>query len=131
MLERMRAYALIFAFAAASRLIVRLPLGRLESVVELRRRPTPLTPEEIDLLAGRVERVLWATRSLRHNCLTRGVTRYYFLRRAGADVRLVFGIGEIGDRYAGHCWLLRDGEIYQEASDPALRFADVIALPSA
>ena len=124
-----RSYAAVAAFAAVSRLVATLPVSRIESLVELG-RSRPKSADEIELLAQRIERVLWHTTPvLRHTCLTRGLTRYYFLRRAGADVRLVFGVGQIEEAYAGHCWLLRDGIVYQEATDPALQFVDVITLP--
>jgi hypothetical protein len=125
------AYASILAVAAGARLLARLPLRRLEAVVELGRRRAPRSPADTDLTAKRVERVLSRSRRvLRHTCLTRGITRYFFLRRAGADVRLIFGLSKIEGRYAGHCWIVRDGEIYAESSDPSGQFADVYVLPS-
>jgi hypothetical protein len=125
------AYTGILAVAAGARLLARLPLRRLEAVVELGRRPAPRSPAETDLTARRVERVLSRSRGvLRHTCLTRGITRYFFLRRAGADVRLIFGLSKIEGSYAGHCWIVRDGEVYAESSDPSGQFADVYVLPS-
>jgi hypothetical protein len=57
---------------------------------------------------------------VRRGCLTRGITLYYFLRRAGADVRLCFGLGAVdgGDGFDGHCWLVLAGEPYLEPRDP-------------
>jgi hypothetical protein len=51
------------------------------------------------------------------------VTHYYFLRRAGLDVELSFGMGKLDDQYAGHCWLVKDGEPFLEDSDPRPRYA--------
>ena len=44
-------------------------------------------------------------------------------------MRLIFGLSKIEGSYAGHCWIIRDGEIYAESSDPSGTFADVYALP--
>jgi hypothetical protein len=116
----------IALFASCARLIARLPPTRLERALEPRRRRG-----DADAVAARVERVLSRTEPvLRHTCLTRGLTRYYFLRRAGADVQLVFGLGEIDGRHEGHCWIRRDGEIYREATDPDERFATIYVIPS-
>lgn len=117
----------ILLFAVLSRVLARLPLERLDRVLTRRRRGT-ICSERVDVVARRVERVLWWTRRpLRHTCLTRGLTRYYFLRRAGADVRLVFGVAPSDG--TAHCWIVREGRVYMEATDPAEQFADVVALP--
>ena len=57
------------------------------------------------------------------------MTLFYFLRRAGADVELVFGMGKHGDDYAGHCWLVKDGEPFLEQKDPRQKFATMYAIP--
>ena len=120
-------YVAILGFALGSRLLARLPLPRLDALLTPRRR-RQRPPERVELAARRVERVLWWTRRpLRHTCLTRGLTRYYFLRKAGADVRLVFGVSPADG--TGHCWIVRDGQIYKETTDPDAQFVDVVALP--
>ena len=124
-------YVAILGFAALSRLVARLPPARLESVLEPRGVPRQHDPAEIERVAQRIERVLSRSEPvLRHHCLTRGLTRYFFLRRVGANVQLVFGIGEIDGRPHGHCWLLRDGMLYHESSDPEQTFTAVYSLPS-
>ena len=55
---------------------------------------------------------------VRPGCLTRGVTLYYALRRAGDDVSLCFGVGEDGGQTAGHCWLDKAGRPLLERVDP-------------
>lgn len=122
-------YLSILAFATVSKAVARLPLERIDALVERRAREGHRPRGDVEAVARRVEQVLGHTRILRHTCLSRGLTRYFFLRRAGADVRLVFGLGQIDGAYAGHCWILRDGTVYQEATDPALEFADVVTLP--
>jgi hypothetical protein len=55
---------------------------------------------------------------VRRGCLTRGLTRYYFLRRAGMDIALCFGMGRRNGEFMGHCWLVKDNEPFLEAEDP-------------
>ena len=65
---------------------------------------------------------------VRPGCLTRGVTLYYALRRAGDDVSLCFGVGFDGGETTGHCWLDKDGEPLLERADPLSRFTEVVRL---
>jgi hypothetical protein len=51
-------------------------------------------------------------------CFTRGTMLYYFLRRSGLKVNLVFGVEKKGAAFMGHCWLERDGVPYLEVNDP-------------
>jgi transglutaminase superfamily protein len=114
----------IMAVAAAVPLLMRLRLERLARVLEPRRAPPAPVPgaEEI---AAQVEAVLWRhSRLVRRSCLTRGVTRYWFLRRAGLDVALCFGMGHPTGDPAGHCWIVRDGEPYLEPVDPRPIFVE-------
>ncbi len=66
--------------------------------------------------------------AVRPGCLTRGVTLYYGLRRAGLDVQLCFGVGSDGGNVAGHCWLDLDGEPLLERVDPRSKFTEVVRL---
>jgi hypothetical protein len=68
---------------------------------------------------------------VRPGCLTRGLTHYFFLRRAGADVVLQYGIGTVEGRTEGHCWLVRDGVPYLESKDPREHFVETYRVPSA
>jgi hypothetical protein len=112
-----------FCVALATPLLMRLPLSRLEALLEWTaaagrpRRPR----SDPDAVAATVLEMLQAGRPLvRTGCLTRGVTLYYSLRRAGVDVVLNFGMGAVngGDGFDGHCWLVLDGEPYLEPRDP-------------
>ena len=80
-----------------------------------------------------VESVLLLGRPLvQPGCLTRGVTLHYFLRRAGVDVRLCFGIGHPdGKKIAGHCWLEVDRRPFLERCDPRAVFVETYRIPSA
>ncbi|HSK76832.1 MAG TPA: lasso peptide biosynthesis B2 protein [Thermoanaerobaculia bacterium] len=86
--------------------------------------PSP-APGEVARMVQRIDRLLAAGRPVvRSGCLTRGVTLYYFLRRAGADVSLCFGMGEVQGRFEGHCWLVCQGEPLAERRDPRPLFAE-------
>jgi len=123
--------ARVLLVAAAVPALMRLPLSRLERLLEPC-RPRRASEQELARLAERVERVLSLGPPLvRSGCLTRGVTLYYFLRRAGADVALAFGIAGPDDDFVGHCWLVRGGRPFLEAADPAPRFTEVVRLGAA
>ena len=104
-------------------LVMRLPLARVRRVIEPARpsgdaRRVPHLLEQVDLVLAALRPVL------RPTCLTRGVTRYYFLRRAGADIALAFGVSQVPG-LGGHCWLVRDGEPFLEPRDPRPMFTEV------
>ena len=113
----------IALFAAIVPLLTRLPLRRLEVLVE------PAHPNaEMDV--ARAQRIIRHTefvcragrRLIARLCLTRGLTLFYFLRRAGVNASLVFGAGTVHDVFAGHCWLVFDGHPYLEKVDPRSLF---------
>jgi hypothetical protein len=71
---------------------------------------------------------------VRTGCLTRGVTLFWYLRRAGLDVELRFGVDpaeQSGGEADGHCWLALDGEPFLERVDPRTRFTELYRLPLA
>jgi hypothetical protein len=110
-------------------LITRLPLPVQARVLEPRaqRRSDPRTER---WLIANVDRVLAAGAPLvRPGCLTRGLTHYYFLRRAGADVQLAYGVGTIDGRTEGHCWLERGDEPFLERVDPRGLYVRTYAVP--
>jgi hypothetical protein len=77
----------------------------------------------VDAVLGRFGRLVSTS------CLTRGLTRYYFLRRAGVPVTLCFGVGWPDGRFEAHCWLSRDGEPFLEARDPRPVFGETYRIP--
>jgi hypothetical protein len=124
--------AQIFAVAAAVPVLVRLKLARLAGRLEPAPRRRPADPVEVDELIQRIERVLERGYPLvRTGCLTRGITLFYFLRRAGVDVRLAFGMGRPFGDDEGHCWLVKDGLPYLEKVDPRGTFAEIYSIPPA
>jgi hypothetical protein len=130
MLRRLAIRARVLAFLAVAPLLARLRPPALERVLEPRR---PRSADARDpAVAAHVEAVLArAGRLAGASCLTRGVTRYYFLRRAGLPVTLCFGLGWLDGEMAGHCWLMQDGEPFLEPRDPRDVFTETYRIPSA
>ena len=121
----------VLAVALATPLVSRLSLPRQEALLEPRRSPAP-DPVREAWLVENVDRILGAGRPLvRPGCLTRGLTHYYFLRRAGVDVQLRYGLGTPVGESDGHCWLVRDGEPFLERSDPRELYVETYRLPRA
>jgi hypothetical protein len=128
----------IFSFAVVAPAFARLSLSRLERIVEPRRNEGAADPAHIQHLGEVVDAVLRVGRPfVRKGCLVRGLTLYHFLRQAGADVRLQFGLGRagaegdtFGDGYDGHCWLVKDGEPFLEARDPRPFYLEMYRFPS-
>lgn len=133
----------VAAFAATVPLLMRLPLPRVAALLTRapRRRGGPGVRDGPDIRDGataeveRLDRLIAlaprvARPLVRSGCLTRGVTLFWFLRRAGLNVELSFGI-DPGDEQTtdGHCWLVLDEEPFLEKVDPRPRFAEVYRLP--
>lgn len=113
--------------AVSAPLLVRLAPATLARVIERLARPRGRRAD----VAVAVERGLeLAARVVPLTCLTRAITRYVFLRRAGQDVTLRFGIGRQGEAYAGHSWVELDGEPYAESRDPRPEFLEMIRVPA-
>jgi hypothetical protein len=140
-----RLYALrVFLFAAfAVPLLLRRRIDRLAPWIEPAPSPEPpepsvplaalppLSTDAVEALVKRIDRLLVARHPIvRSGCLTRGVTLYYFLRRAGVEVALRFGMGEIDGSFSGHCWLEYNGEPLVEPRDPRPLFVEMFRIPS-
>ena len=125
----------LVCFGAAVPLLMRLSLPRLAAAVtrEPSRRALP-SEAEVDRLATLVALAPRVAHPLvRTGCLTRGLTLCWFLRRAGLDVELRFGVDTaaadpVVGGADGHCWLTRDGLPYLEDRDPS-RFSETYRLP--
>jgi Transglutaminase-like superfamily len=121
---------LLFAVIAVPLLLRLVKLPRLGAWLEPQAPHTPAPPmlsdqAAVESLARRIAALLAAGRPfVRSGCLTRGLTLYYFLRRAGADVCLLFGMGKMGEEIAGHCWLVFAGEPLLEKEDPRPLFVE-------
>jgi Transglutaminase-like superfamily len=121
----------VAAVATVVPLLARLSLPRQEAVL-LPRRRRALDAARADWLAANVDRVLAMSHPVvRTGCLTRGLTYFYFLRRAGVDVRLSYGLGEIEGKVEGHCWIVRDGEPFLERQDPRELYTETYSIPRA
>jgi len=118
----------VFLFAAAVPLLMRLKTSKLAAVLEPHSEPRPVSPERIRKISDFTQRAISSGKPLvRPGCLTLGLTRYYFLRRAGLDVALLFGMGRMqdGKEFAGHCWLVRGEEPYLESVDPRTLYVEM------
>ena len=119
-------------FAAAVPLVTRMPLPRLAALLGAvparQRTPSDEQVARLDRMVALAPRV--GAPLVRTGCLTRGLTLFWFLRRAGLDVELRFGIDPTpGSEIDGHCWLTLKGEPFLEKRDPRVRFAETYRLP--
>jgi hypothetical protein len=109
----------VFAFAAVVPYLLRLKLDRVARAIEPAKNPSVLREASVGKIVAYVETAIRHGKPfVRPGCLTRGLTRYYFLRRAGMDVALCFGMGRLGKEFMGHCWLVNNGEPFLEVEDP-------------
>jgi hypothetical protein len=74
---------------------------------------------EVHELALRIDGLVRSARPfVRPGCLVRGLTLYRFLRQAGHDVSLCFGIGLVDGDLMGHCWIEHGGRALAERQPP-------------
>ena len=118
----------IYLFAAAVPLLSRVPLPTLLPKLDIRTN-APHQPQRAQKVVSYVEAVLGRAPLARRDCMARGLTLFYFLRRAGVDVALGFGMGHPDGDFAGHCWLIRDGEPYLE-KDADFTFTEIYRFPA-
>jgi hypothetical protein len=87
-------------------------------------------PEAEQKMVDCVDAVLVAFQPVvRPGCLVKGLTRYHFLRKAGVDVSLRFGVGQVGGSLMGHCWLVKDGRPFLEPGRPDHTYIETFRLP--
>ena len=116
----------VFAFAAIVPYLLRLKLSSVARVLEPNTDPSAVPEDKVRRIASYVETAIRHGKPfVRPGCLTRGLTRYYFLRRAGMDVTLCFGMGRHDKEFIGHCWLVNNGKPFLEAEDPRLLYAEM------
>jgi Transglutaminase-like superfamily len=118
----------ISAFSAIVPCLLRLKLSRVARALEWGRRGRAALAhqDQIEKIAAYVELAIRRGHPIvRSGCLTRGLTRYYFFRRAGMDVALFFGMGRMEKGFMGHCWLVKDGEPFLELQDPRPLYAEI------
>jgi hypothetical protein len=127
----------VACFAASVPILMRLKLPVLHRLLE-RRIASAAGSEDDSRGPGEILRCVESALSvgaplLRPGCLTRGLTLYYFLRRAGVDVTLRFGArrrdGELIAE-AGHCWLEKGGEPFLESGNPYQYSVPIYSLPA-
>jgi hypothetical protein len=121
----------ILFFAAVVPILLRLKLWRVEALLEPKIQGTA-ERDRVEQIAAYVEIAIREGRPLIHaGCLTRGVTRYYFLRREGLDVSLCFGVGRLQEEFVGHCWLVKDGVPFLETQDPRPVYTEMYRISGA
>ncbi len=65
-------------------------------------------PKRLERAVNRALRV-GAVFGLLNSCLSRSVVLCRLLRENGVDARVAFGLNKDGDRLAGHCWVVWEG----------------------
>jgi hypothetical protein len=128
------ARALLFALAVP--LVARLKLSTWSRWLERRIEAAPLRDagrQPYETVLQCVDSALaLGTPCVRSTCLVRGLTRYFFLRRAGLDLSLCFGATLKNGQLVpapGHCWLEKDGQPFLEPGDPRPNFLPIYRLP--
>jgi hypothetical protein len=116
----------IFLFAAAAPILMHLRLSRVDALLSRAGRRHAPSRDSIARTVGRIESVLRSgSPFISQGCVTRALTFYYFLRRNGVDVSLVFGAGEVDKKFAAHCWIERENQPYLEKVNPRDFFAEI------
>lgn len=114
----------VLLFAAAVPLLLRLVgIDRLSRWLEPAAPPRIPRPghRAAEDLVRRIDGLLrlgWPV--VRRGCLVRGLTLYRFLREAGFNVTLCFGMGRPDgvDDFTGHCWVELGGRALAEKREP-------------
>jgi hypothetical protein len=126
----------VFAFAAAVPLMFRCKFSTTSRWLDRRASAGAAKAPDSAVVAKTIRCVEMArafgSPLVRPTCLTRGVTHFFFLRRAGLPVSLCFGAATQDGKLVqanGHCWLVKDGEPFLENSDPRKQFLTIYSLP--
>jgi hypothetical protein len=117
-------------FASIVPLLMRLKPSRLRRLLLAARRRPSASPETVETIVRHLQFArLIGSPLVRPGCLTRGVTLCYFLRRAGVEVTLAFGMRQVAGTFTGHCWLHQGGVPLLEQEDPRLLYAHIFSIP--
>jgi Transglutaminase-like superfamily len=81
-------------------------------------------------IVGLSERLSRLRRARKANCLERSLLAYRFLSRAGADPRLVLGVGRTNGRVIGHAWIVVDEVPLFDTAEALQEFAPIAAFGS-
>jgi hypothetical protein len=123
------------AVAVTAPQLARLGLPRLQRLLEPRSPSGGIDTSEtvlIDEYGRWVDGIVRRGHLLvRTGCLTRGITLYYGLRRAGLDVSLCFGMGSDAGSRVGHCWIELESTSLLEPAEPTSKFTTVARLSRA
>jgi len=123
-------FARVLGFATMAPALMRLGPARLDRLLEAGISGRPVLASDANHVAACVDGAMrLGYPAVRPGCLTRGLTMYYFLRRAGLPVRLHFGMGVVAGSLVGHCWIVHHGGPFLEHTDPSPIFRSVCAFP--
>lgn len=120
-------YAQLFLFAYfIVPLFLRLPIRKLHALLRLSKINKVKNDDCINRITTLMKTLLQRQRPFFSTyCLTKGITLYYFLRRAGLDVKLCFGVGHKEENIFAHCWLEQNGFPYLEKGDPQKLYTEM------
>lgn len=125
-----RLFGKILLFAMVVPWLMRFPLPNVKRLFERGRVPAQPDEQQVKQILDCTTAVLALGRPLvQPRCLTRGVTLYYFLRRAGLPVELQFGVQHTPSAFHAHCWLMVDGQPFAEPAATVQTFTVVYRLP--
>ena len=81
-----------------------------------------------------IGRIHWMTRGILRRmfagryCMKRSLVLFHFLRKAGRDAEIVFGVAKAGEKLEGHAWVTVNGQPFAEEG-PVDRYAVTYKYP--
>jgi hypothetical protein len=112
-------------------LLLRLKLTRILEILDPG-GPFPLRtfcPGEFALAVKFIHFFIYKVFRSRNPCMLRSLLLFRRLRRAGLDVRIAFGVGDLDTDLKGHAWLVFRGRHILENEDPEGRYEAVFVYP--
>lgn len=124
LLARIAAWALVLP--VVKRLV---PLRKLVALMAAESRPSERDPD-LERRIARMARLIYRGRraTFGDNCLERSLVTYRYLARAGAQPRLMVGVGR-GESVTmrGHAWVLLDGRAVHDGDEELEPYAELAA----
>lgn len=121
----------IFLFAAIIPRLSRFGVPKMERLVTPSRVAPTADPIKTQKIIDLTDAVLRFGKPLvEKRCFPRGLTLYYFLRKAGLEIDLHFGVEKKEGQIYGHCWLVKNNEPFSELKDPRTLYRTIYSFPS-
>ena len=125
-----RLFVPILLFAIFVPWLMRFPLPKVSRMLRIPYLPPQPDEQQVQRILHCTDAVLALGRPLvQPRCLTRGVTLYYFLRKAGLPVELHFGVQQRSATLYAHCWLMLDDQPFAEPVATVQAFTVADRLP--